>query len=414
MDRSTGLRQSGWDNVIQAIEILLTTRYFERVLREYVGSPVPALLGELANVQTVIRFQWWVAAVILLFEPRLTPTRISPLTLDRAGASALGHRRHLPAARPSRRLHAGRHRLAAPRSGRRPTDRNGVAMLDLSTLEGLPTPQAITVTSEADALAAIKAVFIDLATSYGLDVTGIIDLEGEPGSIQLQVGAFREVLYRAAINDAVKANLLAFAAGADLDHLAAFYDVIRLTGETDARLRARTVVAISGRSTAGSEDWYKSAAFRASIRVKDVAVYRVGTGPDIRIAVLATDNFGEPDAALLAGVNNEVQKNSVRVISDRVTVVSATSATVNVAADIWLLPTTPITVFDSLETLLRQAMAEEGGLGFNVTRSWLTAKLQAPGVQRVSLTVPVTDTTVDDGAAVKLGTVTLTFKGRDR
>ncbi|RUV44607.1 baseplate J protein [Mesorhizobium sp. M1A.T.Ca.IN.004.03.1.1] len=287
-------------------------------------------------------------------------------------------------------------------------------MLDLSTLEGLPTPQAITVTSEADALAAIKAVFIDLATSYGLDVTGIIDLEGEPGSIQLQVGAFREVLYRAAINDAVKANLLAFAAGADLDHLAAFYDVIRLTGETDARLRARTVVAISGRSTAGSEDWYKSAAFRASIRVKDVAVYRVGTGPDIRIAVLATDNFGEPDAALLAGVNNEVQKNSVRVISDRVTVVSATSATVNVAADIWLLPTTPITVFDSLETLLRQAMAEEGGLGFNVTRSWLTAKLQAPGVQRVSLTVPVTDTTVDDGAAVKLGTVTLTFKGRDR
>nr|WIE90798.1 baseplate J/gp47 family protein [Mesorhizobium sp. WSM4875] len=287
-------------------------------------------------------------------------------------------------------------------------------MLDLSTLEGLPTPQAITVTSEADALAAIKAVFIDLASSYGLDVTGIIDLEGEPGNIQLQVGAFREVLYRAAINDAVKANLLAFAAGADLDHLAAFYDVIRLTGETDARLRARTVVAISGRSTAGSEDWYKSAAFRASIRVKDVAVYRVGTGPDIRIAVLATDNFGEPDAALLAGVNNEVQKNSVRVISDRVTVVSATSATVNVAADIWLLPTTPITVFDSLETLLRQAMAEEGGLGFNVTRSWLTAKLQAPGVQRVSLTVPVTDTTVDDGAAVKLGTVTLAFKGRDR
>ncbi|MDG4908725.1 hypothetical protein EOA60_27385 [Mesorhizobium sp. M1A.F.Ca.IN.020.06.1.1] len=88
MDRSTGLRQSGWDNVIQAIEILLTTRYFERVLREYVGSPVPALLGELANVQTVIRFQWSVAAVILLFEPRLTPTRISPLTLDRAGASA--------------------------------------------------------------------------------------------------------------------------------------------------------------------------------------------------------------------------------------------------------------------------------------------------------------------------------------
>ncbi|OBQ91415.1 baseplate J/gp47 family protein [Mesorhizobium sp. AA23] len=287
-------------------------------------------------------------------------------------------------------------------------------MLDLSTLEGLPDPQAISVTSEAAALAAIKAVFVDLATASGLDVSGFIDLEGEPGNIQLQVGAFREVFYRAAINDAVKANLLAFAAGGDLDHLAAFYDVVRLDGETDARLRARTLAAISSRSTAGSEDWYKSAAFRASIRVKDVAVYRVGTGPDIRIAVLATDNFGEPDAALLAAVDAEAQKNSVRVISDRITVVSATNATVNVAADIWLLPTTPMTVFESLEALLRQSLADEGGLGFNLTRSWLVSKLQVPGVQKVSLTAPVTDTTVDDGAAVKLGTVTLTFKGRDR
>ena len=132
----------------------------------------------------------------------------------------------------------------------------------LEYLEGLPTPEATDVVAEADALAAIKAKFVELATSYGLDVTGIIDLEGEPGNIQLQVDAFREVAIRAAINDAVKANLLAFAACADLDHLAAFYDVIRLVDETDARLRARTVLAISGRSTAGSEDWYKSAAFR--------------------------------------------------------------------------------------------------------------------------------------------------------
>ena len=145
-------------------------------------------------------------------------------------------------------------------------------MLELSYLEGLPTPEAIDVVAEADALATIKAKFVEIATSYGLDVTGIIDLEGEPSNIQLQVGAFREVAIRAAINDAVKANLLAFAACADLDHLAAFYDVIRLVDETDARLRARTVLAFSARSTAGSEDWYKSAAFRASVRVGDVAV----------------------------------------------------------------------------------------------------------------------------------------------
>lgn len=88
MDRETGLRQGGWDNVVQAIETLVTTRFFERGLREYVGSPVPALLGEQATSRTVIRFQWAVALVILLNEPRFTPTSITPVSLDRSGDSA--------------------------------------------------------------------------------------------------------------------------------------------------------------------------------------------------------------------------------------------------------------------------------------------------------------------------------------
>lgn len=88
MDRATGLRLGGWDNVVQAIEVLLTTSWFERVLREHVGSLFPRLLGELANRQTVIRFQWAIAAVILLYEPRFVPTRIVPTALDRSGDSA--------------------------------------------------------------------------------------------------------------------------------------------------------------------------------------------------------------------------------------------------------------------------------------------------------------------------------------
>lgn len=87
VDRETGLIIDGWDHVIQSIETILTTRYFERVMREYVGSPVPALLGELANPQTVLRFQWAVSLSIFLFEPRFTPTRITAVTLDRSGAS---------------------------------------------------------------------------------------------------------------------------------------------------------------------------------------------------------------------------------------------------------------------------------------------------------------------------------------
>lgn len=87
MDRATGMRQGGWDSVIQSIEGLMTTRFFERVLREHVGSSVPSLLGEPANPKTILLFQWTVAAALILFEPRFTPTRITPLSLDRDGAA---------------------------------------------------------------------------------------------------------------------------------------------------------------------------------------------------------------------------------------------------------------------------------------------------------------------------------------
>lgn len=239
-------------------------------------------------------------------------------------------------------------------------------------------------------------------------------LETDPVKIVLEAAAFREMLLRARVNDAARANLVAFAIGGDLDHLAAFYDVERLAGESDAALRERVILAITGRSTAGPRDWYRAAARRASVRVKDAAVYRVGLGPDIRVAVLATDNFGEADEALLTAVRNVVTSDSVRVISDRIEVVAATSATVDVAADIWLLPDTPQTVFDGLEAGLRAALATQGGLGFDVTRSWLVATLHRPGVHKVVLTAPAADAVVGDNAAAKLGTVALTYKGRDR
>lgn len=87
MDRHTGRWNTGWASVVQAIELLLTTRYFERVLREYVGSPVPALLGQLANPETVLKFRWSIVLTIRLFEPRFLPTAVDLISLDRTGVS---------------------------------------------------------------------------------------------------------------------------------------------------------------------------------------------------------------------------------------------------------------------------------------------------------------------------------------
>lgn len=280
-------------------------------------------------------------------------------------------------------------------------------------MSNLPQPEVIeTVSFERileDLVADARLRFQAAGVDYDVG-----NLETDPVKIALEVAAYRETLLRQRVNDAAKSNLVMFSQGSDLDHLAAFYDVQRLAGEKDVPLRERVILAISGRSTGGPRDWYRAAARRASVRVRDAAVYRVGSGPDIRIAILATDNFGEPDAALLAAVRAVVTADNVRVISDRVEVVAATSSTVDVAADIWLLPEAPQTVFEGLPAALAAALAAQGGLGFDVTRSWLTAMLHQAGVQKVVVNTPGNDVVVDSNSAAKLGMVTLTYKGRGR
>lgn len=280
--------------------------------------------------------------------------------------------------------------------------------------DGLPEPASIAILSEDALLDAIKAGFVAIATEKGLDVSGIVGLEGEPGNIQLQARAFRETVLRAAINDAVKANLIHFAAGADLDQLGAFYDAERLEDEADAAYRARILLAIRGRSPAGGEHWYESAARRASARVADVAVYRPGPGPTIRISVLATDNGGVPDETLLAAVEAEVTAPTVRTVNDVIEVEAATKVIAPVTAQIWLLPEAPAALVDTLGAMLDEALAAEGGLGFDLTRSWLTSKLHVAGVQKVVLVSPVADIVVDGSTAVAFGTKTVTLAGRAR
>lgn len=85
IDRHTGKVLTGWAHVMQSIEVLLTTPYFERVMRPYVGSFGIRLFGELANRRTAQRFRWTVATALLLFEPRFHPTRIDQIDLDRTG-----------------------------------------------------------------------------------------------------------------------------------------------------------------------------------------------------------------------------------------------------------------------------------------------------------------------------------------
>ncbi|MBC7311701.1 MAG: baseplate J/gp47 family protein [Rhizobium sp.] len=281
-------------------------------------------------------------------------------------------------------------------------------------LSSLPAPVMIAAVDAEAIIARMAASFTAWALDeYGVDVTGIVSLEGEPLAVQMEFYAYQEAQMRAAFNDVLKSNLLFFAAGTDLDHIAADHGVTRLSGEADAALRSRIVLSDQGNSAAGPEEWYEFHARSASVEVADVAVYRTGAGPEIEVSVLSTGEGGVPSAELLALVSAAVTSPSVRSINDIVSVVAATKITVDLTADVWLLPETPTTVFDGLEQGLRTALDTEGGIGFDINRSWVQARLMASGVAKVELSMAA-DVLVDDHTAARFGTIALTYRGRLR
>ena len=184
----------------------------------------------------------------------------------------------------------------------------------------------------------------------------------------LEVAAARELILRQRINDALKATLLRYAIGGDLDNLAAFYGVTRLTGESDSQLKVRTIERIMGSSSAGGASWYRYHALSSSPLVRDVAVSSPEPG-QVLINVLSTEGDGTAGSSLLSTVSAVVQGSSVRVVTDTVTVASAAIVTVPVTAQIFLFPDTPIEVFNNLQATLQAAFAEQSGLGWDVTPS---------------------------------------------
>lgn len=276
-------------------------------------------------------------------------------------------------------------------------------------LTGLPEPEVIESLSYEEIRTAALADFAALYPAY------TAELESDPAVKIIEAFCYREMVIRARINDAAKANLIRYATGGNLDDLAGFYDVTRLANETDDALRSRAILAIQARSPGGSKFWYKAAALRADSRIRDVAVYREEFLPVIHVAVLSTLNGGIPDQAMLDAVESEVTSDDTRLINDSSIIVeAAVASTVDIEADVWLLPSAPQGTVDALEQTLRDAWEEEAGIGFDLEPSWIEARLHVPGVKSVDVLSPSAVVTVAPGSAVALGTITINFKGRDK
>lgn len=267
-------------------------------------------------------------------------------------------------------------------------------------LSALPFPNVIEqLDFEAELLECKKEVI-----SRDPELAEVLNFESEPIVKLLETFAYRLLLKTSQINAKAKALMLAYAKGSDLDHLAANRNVFRKTiiagntrenppieavMEADEDLRRRVQLEPESKS-AGSVGAYQFWGLGAHGHVKDISVETPQSGY-VDIFVQSHINDIAPEN-LLNIVDQALEPNTRRPLTDLVTVKAATPFPWTVAATLILFPGPDSAVVKTAaEEALNIYIKLVNALGYDVTRSGIYHALHVAGVQNVILTSPLND-----------------------
>lgn len=253
-------------------------------------------------------------------------------------------------------------------------------------------------------------------------------VESDPAMKVLEVAAYRETLIRQRVNEAARAVMLAYATGADLDHLGANVGIARLVVtpadpeavppvaavmEGDAEFRARIQLAPEGLTTAGPSGGYRFHALSADGRVLDAQPVSPSPGM-VSVYVMSREGNGTASPELLSKVEAALSSEDVRPMTDNVSVQSVTVTDYAISATLTVHPGPDSELIRQLASEAAAAYAAESHrIGRDVTLSGLYAALHRPGVQNVELTAPATSLVMADGQAAYCTSVSVTIGGTD-
>lgn len=280
-------------------------------------------------------------------------------------------------------------------------------IIDMSKL---PAPAVVAVPDFETILTTLKADMVAaMPQDQRADIAATLELESEPLTKWLQRLAFQLMAERSNRNDSAHAVMLAYARGSDLDQLAAFFGVQRLTiqaadpstlppteavMEGDEAFRERIQMAPRGYSVAGPVGAYVFHAKSASGQVLDAAATSPAPGTVI-VSVLARQGSGVPDRALLDIVGAAVNAEDVRPLTDEVIVQAAGIVPYQITGKLYTLPGPDSS--SVLATAQQRATAYAASmhrLGRRPTLSGIYAALHIEGVERVELVSPAADVAV--------------------
>ncbi|MEL6477619.1 MAG: baseplate J/gp47 family protein [Pseudomonadota bacterium] len=295
-----------------------------------------------------------------------------------------------------------------------------MSAFDAVNLDQLPAPQVL---EALDYEAILQELLDDLAARFP-EFDALV--ESEPGVKLAEVVAFHALQLRARVNDAAKSLLLAFAAGSDLDHLAANFSIARQVVtpadpvavppvpavlEDDTALRRRVQLALEAATAAGTAGRYLFYSLSADGRVADAAITSPLPG-DVLATVLSTEGDGTPDAALLQTVETALTDPEIRQLNDTILVAAATIIPFAIEATLFFKRGAAAEVaFNTATANLDRLLAEPARMGRDVRRSEIHAALHIEGVSRVDLIQPAADVVIAPTEAASVTTVTLTDGG---
>jgi len=223
----------------------------------------------------------------------------------------------------------------------------------------------------------------------------------DPARKVLEVAAYRELLRRQDQNNRIRRLLLAYASGSDLDHIGVTYHATerRVTEEPDddddedpvyegdEEYRRRLLLAPDGYATAGPRRAYIYHALDADGDVLDADATSEVPG-QVDVVVLSRQEPGEASDELLGKVEEALNAEEVRPLTDTVEVRSAHIKAYEVVAELEIRSgPDPDVVRERARDAVREYVERARRLGEDVLRDKVVAQLYVEGVDRVHLSM---------------------------